>query len=44
MSKKKDIMVSDSVLKKRGFGYFLKNNIGFLYILPWLIGLKHSLA
>ena len=38
MSKKKDIMVSDSVLNKRGFGYFLKNNIGFLYILPWLIG------
>ncbi len=38
MSKKKAGTVSEAVLKKRGIGYILKNNLGFLYILPWLIG------
>lgn len=38
MSKKKAGTVSEAVLKKRGMGYILKNNLGFLYILPWLIG------
>lgn len=38
MSKKNTETVSASVLKKRGFGYKVKSNIGFLYILPWLIG------
>lgn len=38
MSKKKNVMVSDNVLKKRGFKYFLKNNIGLMYLIPWLIG------
>ncbi len=35
---KKNEGISDAVLKKRGFRYLLKNNIGFFYILPWLIG------
>ncbi len=34
----KNSNISDAVLKKRGFGYVLKNNTGFFYILPWLIG------
>jgi oligogalacturonide transport system permease protein len=38
MSKKNNGTVSAAVLKKRGFGYKVKSNIGFLYILPWLIG------
>lgn len=38
MSKNNSRMISDSVLKKRGIGYKIKGNIGFLYIVPWLIG------
>lgn len=38
MRKDKDMKVSDAVLKRRGFRYFLKENTGFFYILPWLIG------
>ncbi len=34
----KNSRISDAVLKKRGGGYLLKNNIGFFYIIPWLIG------
>jgi oligogalacturonide transport system permease protein len=38
MRRNKDVQISDAVLKRRGFRYFLKENTGFLYILPWLIG------
>ncbi len=38
MSKKNTGAVSVAVLKKRGFAYKVKSNIGLLYILPWLIG------
>ncbi|QHQ62179.1 ABC transporter permease subunit [Anaerocolumna sedimenticola] len=30
--------ISEAVLSKRGFGYKIKSNIGFFYILPWLVG------
>ncbi|MDF2588774.1 MAG: binding-protein-dependent transporter inner rane component [Anaerocolumna sp.] len=38
MGRTKNTTISEAVLKKRGIGYTIKNNIGFFYILPWLIG------
>lgn len=35
---KRNMGVSEALLKKRGLGYVLKRNNGFWYILPWLIG------